>query len=137
MFARARLELSSPISNIRMTSTSNQPTRGGFGDTILDNLEQMRSFGYRLKQGYSDRRVGSKVYVLGPDGAMHILENATAVFLWDQIRIGDHVSIDGLAGALVSQFKVTLEIARSDVAEFVTSLVQFGVLEETPAEENS
>ena len=99
----------------------------------MDNLDQKNGFGYRLKAGYSDRHVGSKVYVLGPKGAMHILENATAVFLWNAMRSSQEFSIDGLATSLASQFAVTLEIARSDVAEFLASLDDFDVLEQIPS----
>ena len=96
----------------------------------MDNLDQIRNFGYRLKAGNSDRRVGSKVYVLGPDGAMHILENAVATFLWESICEGKLVNVDGLASLLEQHFRVEPEIARSDVAEFLVSLRDFDVLEQ-------
>ena len=47
------------------------------------------------------------------------------------------MSIDGLAESLTAHFEVGVEIARSDVAEFLVSLLQFDVLEETPRKKNS
>ena len=92
----------------------------------------MDGFVYRLKPGYSDRRVGSKVYVLGPGGTMHILDNATAVFLWDTIGTVGKGNIDYLAKELAAHFDVNLEIARSDVADFLACLETLDVLEKIP-----
>ena len=92
----------------------------------------MDRFVYRIRSGYSDRRVGSKVYVLGPGGTMHILDNATAVFLWDAIGTLGKGEIDKLVNDLVGHFDVSPEIARSDVADFLSCLEGLEVLEKIP-----
>jgi hypothetical protein len=93
------------------------------------NLNELRGFGYRLTPGFSCRRVGLKVFVLSPNGDMHILENASAVALWDILWQRKFVTVVDLTSALISQFVVEERSARSDVEEFLKILEKLAVVE--------
>lgn len=87
---------------------------------------------FLLRSGFSARKVGGKVFVLATDGAMHILENESAVTLWEFIesaparrfRPGD------LAAALESTFNVDARTARSDSDLFIRKLQALGLVSE-------
>ena len=74
------------------------------------------------------------MFLLGPDGAMHILENLTATTLWGVIGRGEMVLVEELTSVIEAKFDVSSEIARSDVVDFLESLRHLDVVERITAE---
>ena len=54
--------------------------------------------------------------------------NESGVFLWNSLK--SDISMDDLINAMLSEYNVSAEDAKSDVEEFVKSLRSAGVLEE-------
>ena len=54
--------------------------------------------------------------------------NESGVFLWNSLK--NDISMDDLINAMLSEYNVSAEEAKSDVEEFVKSLRSAGVLEE-------
>lgn len=54
--------------------------------------------------------------------------NESGVFLWNSLK--NDISMDDLINAMLSEYNVSAEDAKSDVEEFVKSLRSAGVLEE-------
>lgn len=77
-----------------------------------------------------ERRVGGKVFLVMPDGTMHVLDNQTAVVAWDRIGEvgGSGATVGDLVTALVASFQVTPENAATDARSFVQGLLTAGAL---------
>ena len=54
--------------------------------------------------------------------------NSTGEFLWNALENG--ADMDGLIRALVSEYEIDQDTARTDVAAFVEKLRRFGCIEE-------
>jgi len=76
------------------------------------------------------REVGGQVFILMPDSTMHILENASAVFLFTHLDCDRDkgASIAELSEALVLNFQVSRDRAGQDVSDFVRDLTGLGIL---------
>ena len=88
-----------------------------------------RPASYLRARDAADRKVGSKAYVLGPNGAMHILENDPAVILWGALSSKSPTSVRALASLLRSRYAVKEEEAESDVIEFLARTINRNVRE--------
>ncbi len=76
------------------------------------------------------RTVGGQVFILMPDSRMHILENDSAVFLFNLLSgcTDGGKSLEELSGALLQTFEVSPERALADVKDFVRDLHALQVL---------
>lgn len=77
------------------------------------------------------RRVGDKIFVLTADSTMHVLDNATAVWIWDRLVDAGPggLPVRILARELADAFAVAPDRARADVPAFVGELLEAGVVE--------
>ena len=80
------------------------------------------------------RSVGGQVFILMPDSTMHILENESAVFLYNVLGGTPEVgqSAEDLVSALLESFEVSGARAREDVTDFVRDLHGLGILSTRP-----
>ena len=76
------------------------------------------------------REVGGQVFILMPDSTMHILENESALFLFQALRRGSEVgmTVPELSEALVGSFQVSLDQAVQDVSAFLRDLNALEIL---------
>ena len=81
--------------------------------------------------GVVERRVGGQVFLLMADSTMHVLDNDTAVFLWDAVRDfgAAGATADALVRLVVEAFEVDRGRAEADIAVFLRTLREAGVLE--------
>ena len=88
-----------------------------------------------LAPDLTHRRVGEQLFAVSPEGRMVVLDNATAITLWDVLASGGArgVTRGELAGALVTLYEVELTQAETDADGFVQTLEQEGVLSRTSA----
>lgn len=86
--------------------------------------------GVAIAEGITQRRVGGQVFVLMPDSKMHVLENDTAVELWERLREAgaEGCRLDALAESLTHRYRVSHETALADVVAFAHRLRDAGVL---------
>jgi hypothetical protein len=80
------------------------------------------------------RLVGGQVFVLMPDSTMHILENESAVFLFNLLQGGPDAgqNVEELSAALLKTFEISGERAVADVMGFVRDLHDLGILSLRP-----
>ena len=87
----------------------------------------------KIKDGYILRTVaGSHVAIPITDEATGFQKslrlNETGKFLWE--KLGQDQTAEDLVAALLAEYEVSREIAGGDVARFLDSLRQAGLLEE-------
>ena len=73
-----------------------------------------------------DARVGDVVVVLDPDTDRYARLNATAALIWEQLERPRELS--ALAEALASRYGLPGDVARRQVEELITSLLDRGVV---------
>lgn len=80
--------------------------------------------------GFHERRVGAQAFVLQPDSTMHVLDNPSAVFLWDAIREAgpSGIALERLAAHLAASYAVDDVTAIGDVLSFTRKLQQAGLI---------
>lgn len=88
----------------------------------------MKPVTYTQNPRTAGRVIDGTAFVVTPhDNKLHTL-NGTATFVWTLAEAD--VTLDQIALALTSRFRVELPRARSDAAEFVASLCTRGILTE-------
>ena len=82
-----------------------------------------------LKQGFTVRKVGDKIFILSKDSRMHILENRAACFLWDCLTAAGEggAGLEFLVSSLCDRFEVNPEDAQKDASAFLEKLVVLGI----------
>jgi hypothetical protein len=82
------------------------------------------------------RLVGGQTFILMPDSTMHILENDSAVLLFNLLQSSAETgqSVAELSAALHSSFDVSADRASEDVNKFVRDLHVLGILDVRPQE---
>lgn len=88
----------------------------------------------RIKSGFVLRKIADEWLVIAKgENALHfnstILLNETSAFLWDRIS-SSACSEEELLTAVLDEYDVGEEQARSDVRAFVERMYEYGVLEE-------
>lgn len=85
----------------------------------------------RIKEGYLLRQIAGTAVVV-PVGDVDfngmLTLNETGSFLWTQLQ--RDVTEDALVDALLEEYEVTKEAARTDTAAFLSKLREVGLLEE-------
>ena len=86
----------------------------------------------KLKQGFIMREIAGETIVV-PSGDelnlnMMITLNDTAKFLWKRLEAG--IDMDALVQAMLSEYDVDEQTARSGAERFVTKLSENGFLDE-------
>ena len=83
-----------------------------------------------LRQGFTTRKVGDKIFVLSQESQMHILENRAACFLWERLEAAgsEGLTLSSLSTALCDRFDVNQAVAQSDTLAFVERLVGLGIV---------
>ncbi len=84
----------------------------------------------RLAPDLTQRQVGEQLFAVSPEGRMVVLDNATAIALWNALVEAGSGGITEaqLAGVLVAIYEVDDERAGADVTAFVDALERGGVL---------
>ena len=85
---------------------------------------------YRVAAEVGVRKVGDKVFLLAPGGELIVLENETAVFLWDCISAGV-LSLEDMAERISETWEVQSAVAEADTTAFVGLLEANGILEDS------
>jgi hypothetical protein len=90
----------------------------------------MKLIKYRLRKGFTSRSVGEKTFILSRDSTMHVLENATAVFLWNRLQDADEKGVDAesLGRAMECIFQVGKADAAADAGRFLAELAEMSVV---------
>lgn len=88
---------------------------------------------FRAKNGFIHRKIANQDVLISVGSGIadfngYILLNSTASFLWDMLK--EERSIQELSEAVVHEFEVSPEEAKTDVNEFILMLVDKGMLEE-------
>ena len=86
---------------------------------------------WAINENLVTRSVGGQVFILLPDSTMHILENESAVFLYNALRRDSETgtTIAELCEGLVADFQVSPERAAQDVGKFVRDLAALEILD--------
>jgi hypothetical protein len=72
------------------------------------------------------RKIDGDVVAIDIDAGEYVSANASGGILWDELARG--TTLDALANALVATYGIDTEIARRDVAVFVSTLRDRGLL---------
>ena len=82
-----------------------------------------------LKEGFTERKVGDKIFILSKDSRMHILENRAACFLWECLNTAGEggAELAFLVSSLCDRFEVSREVAQKDANVFIEKLVLLGI----------
>lgn len=73
-----------------------------------------------------DARVGDDLVLLDPDTDRYARLNTTAAVIWEQLERPSELS--ALANALASRYELAGDVARRQVEELLTSLLERGVV---------
>ena len=85
------------------------------------------------------RRVGGQVFIVMPDSSMHILENQSAVTLWEALESNrpEGMTRAQMTKTLCTRFQVDKARAAGDVDSFVEHLIRLGVVGEEASKDLS
>lgn len=72
------------------------------------------------------RKVGTEMVILSADDSSLFVLNEVGTAIWE--AADGHATLDVIAGGLCREFDVDTETALRDVTDFVTALVEAGVL---------
>jgi hypothetical protein len=81
---------------------------------------------YCISSDVAWREVGGELFVITPDGFLHGVRSAAGLFIWLEIEKG--FSREDILLSLCSQFDVAPEEAARDLDEFVTTMVEKGLI---------
>ncbi len=77
-------------------------------------------------EGVTGRAVGDESVLLDMRSGVYFSLNAVGALIWDSVTRGD--AFDTIVTKVVEQFEVDPETARDDVAEFLDSAVESGLI---------
>ena len=88
----------------------------------------------KTKNGFMRRKLGTQEVIVAVGEASKqfsgiIRLNETGAFLWDKLAEGN-LTVDKLVDALLSEYDVAREVAEQDVARFVKTVRDEGMLDD-------
>jgi hypothetical protein len=81
---------------------------------------------YSISNDVAWREVGGELFVITPDGFLHGVRSEAGLFIWLQLEKGS--GRQEILVALCSHFDVAPEEAARDFDEFVTTMVEKGLI---------
>lgn len=91
---------------------------------------------YRIDTNVAYRRLNDDVFAITPDSRFHTIDNAVGKFIWVRLEQGPSTVAD-LVAAVTERFMVDQERATLDIAAFLESLVENGLVVKCDAEGNA
>lgn len=82
---------------------------------------------YQIARRVAWRLVAGELFAITPDGMQHHVESPTGVLVWSEIEKGGR-DRDQLLKAILAEFDVDEATAAADLDEFLSSLVNAGLL---------